>query len=76
MKWPFDVTLRCDLPVNRAVREGLEPPKIITESGNVAVPPPAVDQIVLTGPVVEDKLVNRLRSIVESIHQRLAQIIL
>ena len=50
--------------------------KSVLQPRDVAVPPAAIDHVILAVLVLEHELVDRLRAVVEVVDQRLAQIIL
>lgn len=53
-EWTFDIALGSDFLKPRPIAKRLEATEIILQSSDVAVPPAAVNQIVLTVFVAED----------------------
>src|SRR5678815_4120345 len=71
----FDVTRRRDLLERAAVGEGNEARKIRIQLRDVAVPPAAVNDVVRAITILEYHLIDRLRTVVKPVDQRLAEVV-
>lgn len=74
-KRSFDVAFRGDFPENSAIGVGLKTGEIGFQPHDVAMPPAAVNHIVLPVLVLENELVNGLRAVVKLIEQGFAEVI-
>src|ERR1044071_4346675 len=72
---PFNVTFGRDFFETRSVRKITKVSEIVLKRNDIAMLPAAVDQVILAVLIMERKLIDRLRAVLEAADQRLSQII-